>query len=127
MIRQPVQARSNAPHADPSDPPDEYGDGGTTVVGERRREARQPAPGRVWVSAPTPDWRRRDNPYHKRQVAGHNLSRRGVSFRSDQPMMPGTFHRLELGLADPFDPAAEVRVSHCTPIGDGYLVGGQRF
>ena len=94
------------------------------LVEDRRAESREPLDERVRVSNPTPDPRRAGDPYDSREVADVNVSGRGVGFVSDRPLAPGTYHRIELpGVLSHAGP--EVRVRHCTPTADGYVVGGE--
>ena len=91
---------------------------------ERRRENRRPCETPATLSNPTPDPRRAGDPYDTREVGGVNVSGRGVAFVSDRPLAPGTYHRIRL----PGEAAAtgpEVRVRHCRPGDDGYVVGGE--
>lgn len=58
-------------------------------------------------------------------MAAVNLTRHGVGFESDQPIEPGTFHRVELRVG-PQTIRTEIRILHCHPNDDGgYLVGAE--
>lgn len=91
---------------------------------EQRREPRQSVEGQAWVSRPTPDLRRPDDPFERRPIAKLNRSRRGIAFLSSTPMTPGTFHKLELTI-DGRSIVCEVRVRHCRGAGDRFVVGGE--
>ena len=91
---------------------------------ERRRHRREACAARATLSNPTPDRRLGADPYDTREVAEVNLSGRGVGFFSDRPLQVGTYHRIRL--PDGSRPAGpEVKVRHCKPSGDGYVIGGE--
>ena len=94
------------------------------VVRERRRHRRERCVESATLSNPTPDRRLGRDPYDARPVAEVNVSGRGVGFFSDRPLQVGTYHRIRLP-GDLRAAGPEIKVRHCKPSKDGYVVGGE--
>lgn len=90
-----------------------------TVADDRRRSERRPCICEAWIWSPTSS---EDD--DRRLVSALNLSRHGVGFESDQPVEPGTFHRIELRLG-PQTIRAEIRILHCRRGDGGFEVGAE--
>ena len=91
---------------------------------ERRKHRRDRCAAPAVLSNPTPDRRLGADPYDTREVADVNLSGRGVGFFSDRPLQVGTYHRIRLPDATRAA-GPEVKVRHCKPAPNGYVIGGE--
>ena len=86
----------------------------------RRRTQRYPHVVEAWISSPTAK-----DPTERIEVESMDLSRHGVGFESDQPVPPGTFFIMEIGVGSQ-RLISEIRVAYCRPIDSGrYHVGAE--